>query len=159
MAKVGKAALRSLRRLRYGLRGSAVHLVYHRTYELPVAGVPLDPLRGQRILAYLLDCGLIGSGDISEPIPASLDNISRVHTAAYLDVIDERQTMETVLGFSIDDPKWQEFIDLQRLAAGGTIQATRIALQTGKVTVNLGGGFHHATPDRGMGFASSTISP
>jgi len=60
--------------------------------------------------------------------------------------------MNAVLGFTIPGRKWQEFIDLQRLAAGGTIQATRLALRTGRVVVNLGGGFHHATPDRGMGF-------
>jgi hypothetical protein len=35
---------------------------------------------------------------------------------------------------------------------GGTIQATRMALRTGKSAVHLGGGFHHATPDEGMGF-------
>jgi acetoin utilization deacetylase AcuC-like enzyme len=152
MGRLGNAALRLLRRLRYGLGRSAVQFVYHRAYEFPVFGVPLDPLRGQRILAYLYDRGLIGPHDVSEPIPASLDNISRVHTAAYLDAIDKRETMNDVLGFTIQDPKWQEFIDLQRLMAGGTVQATRMALRTGRVTVNLGGGFHHATPDRGMGF-------
>ncbi|NIQ31009.1 MAG: histone deacetylase, partial [Acidobacteria bacterium] len=46
----------------------------------------------------------------------------------------------------------QEALDLSRLMAGGTIQATRMALRTGKVAVHLGGGFHHATPDEGMGF-------
>jgi len=152
MGRLGNAALRLLRRVRYGLGRSAVHFVYRRSYEFPVLGVPLDPLRGQRILAYLYDRGLIGPDGVSEPIPASLDNISRVHTAAYLDVIDKRETMNDVLGFTMQDQKWQEFIDLQRLMAGGTIQATRMALRTGRVAVNLGGGFHHATPDRGMGF-------
>ena len=36
--------------------------------------------------------------------------------------------------------------------AGGTIQATRLALRTGGVAVHLGGGFHHAMPDAGLGF-------
>jgi acetoin utilization deacetylase AcuC-like enzyme len=152
VGRFGNTALRVLRRLRYGLGRRSVHFVYHAAYELPVPGVPLDPLRAQRILAYLQDRGLIGSGEVSEPIPASLANISRVHTAAYLDVIDKPETMNAVLGFTIPGRKWQEFIDLQRLAAGGTIQATRLALRTGRVAVNLGGGFHHATPDRGMGF-------
>jgi hypothetical protein len=36
--------------------------------------------------------------------------------------------------------------------AGGTIQATRLALRTGGIAVHLGGGFHHALPDAGLGF-------
>ena len=43
-------------------------------------------------------------------------------------------------------------LDLQRLMAGGTIQATRLALRTGGIAVHLGGGFHHAMPDAGLGF-------
>jgi len=81
MGRFGNAALRVLRRVRYGLGSRSIHFVYHAAYELPVPGVPLDPLRAQRILAYLQDRGLIGSGDVSEPIPASLANISRVHTS------------------------------------------------------------------------------
>ena len=43
-------------------------------------------------------------------------------------------------------------LDLQRLMAGGTIQATRLAMRTGGIAVHLGGGFHHAMPDAGLGF-------
>ena len=146
------AGLRALRRLRYSLSGRETQLVYHAEYELPVAGVPLDPLRGQRILAYLLDQGAIGPRDARKPIPASLQNIARVHTSDYLDQLDRPETMEAVLGFRTKDETWQQFIDLQRLAAGGTIHATRLTLRTGGVAVNLSGGFHHAKPDRGMGF-------
>ncbi|UCD23006.1 MAG: histone deacetylase [Gemmatimonadota bacterium] len=152
MSKLLVAGLRALRRLRYSLSGSQTRLVYHPDYELPVAGVPLDPLRGQRILAYLLDQGVIGQQDARTPIPASLKNIAKVHTADYLDQLDRPETMEAVLGFRTEDETWQQFIDLQRLAAGGTVHATRLALRTGCVAVNLGGGFHHARPDRGMGF-------
>ena len=50
-------------------------------------------------------------------------------------------------------------VDLQRLMAGGTIQATRIALKSGGVTTHLGGGFHHALPDKGMGFCAFNDIP
>jgi acetoin utilization deacetylase AcuC-like enzyme len=43
-----------------------------------------------------------------------------------------------------------EVVAHQRLIAGGTIQATRLALRTGRPAINLGGGFHHAAPDRPM---------
>ncbi|UCG87018.1 MAG: histone deacetylase [Gemmatimonadota bacterium] len=152
MIKLGGGALRLLRRLRYSLRGRVALLVYHRAYELPVAGVPLDPLRGQRILAYLTDQGVVRPKRVIVPLPASLENISRVHSAEYLERADRPETMEAVLGFRTSDETWQQFIDLQRLATGGTIQATRLALRTGCTTVNVGGGFHHADPDHGMGF-------
>jgi hypothetical protein len=60
--------------------------------------------------------------------------------------------MESVLGFRVADDGWQRWIDVQRLMTGGTIQATRLAFRTGCITVNLGGGLHHASPDKGAGF-------
>ena len=46
----------------------------------------------------------------------------------------------------------EKTLDLQRLMAGGTIQAVRLAMRTGGIAVHLGGGFHHALPDAGAGF-------
>jgi len=60
--------------------------------------------------------------------------------------------MEAVLGYRTDEDRWQEFVDAQRIATGGTIRATHLALKTGGTAVNLTGGFHHAQPDRGFGF-------
>jgi acetoin utilization deacetylase AcuC-like enzyme len=126
--------------------------VYHPAYEYVLPGVPFDPLRGQRILAFLYDEGLIGTSDLARPISASLKQISRIHTSDYLDSFDLPETMEAVLGFRTDEDQWQAFVDGQRITAGGTIEATRLALRTGGTAVNLCGGFHHALPDRGLGF-------
>jgi hypothetical protein len=41
---------------------------------------------------------------------------------------------------------------MERTAVGGTILATRLALQGRSVAINLGGGYHHAARDRGAGF-------
>jgi acetoin utilization deacetylase AcuC-like enzyme len=46
----------------------------------------------------------------------------------------------------------EQVVEMQRLGVGGTIQATRLALQGRSVAINLGGGFHHAERDRGLGF-------
>jgi acetoin utilization deacetylase AcuC-like enzyme len=152
MNRLASVGLRALRRLRYSLRGPEALFVYHRDYELAVTGVPLDPLRGQRVIGYLLDQGVISARRISTPIPASLQNISLIHSAEYLERLDRIEEAEMILGFQTSREVWQQFIDLQRLATGGTIQATRLALRTGCVAVNVGGGFHHADPDHGMGF-------
>ena len=132
--------------------GARTSFVYHPAYEYVVPGVQFDPLRGQRVLAFLYDEGLIGSSDLSRPLPASFKHISRIHSSEYLESFDLPETMEAVLGYRTDQDRWQEFVDVQRLAAGGTIEATRLALRTGGAAVNLIGGFHHALPDRGLGF-------
>jgi len=141
-----------MRRARRLLGGARTHFVYHPAYEYVLPGVPLDPMRGQRVLAFLYDEGLIGASDLSRPFPASFKHISRIHSSEYLEGVDLPETMDAVLGYRTDEDRWQEFVDVQRVAAGGTIRATHLALRTGGTAVNLGGGFHHALPDRGLGF-------
>lgn len=139
--------------LRRRLRPPDLWFVHHPDYVLGVAGIPLDPQRADRILAYLLDGGLAQMEDVSRPLPASLENIARVHARAYLEALDAPETLERVLGFPVSDEQQQRLLDYQRLHTGGTIQATRLALRTGRTAVHLGGGFHHAAPDRGLGFS------
>jgi acetoin utilization deacetylase AcuC-like enzyme len=133
-------------------RPDPFRLVHDPAYRTDVRGVPLDPLRADRILAFLLDAGLTRQGDVSRPRPASLKYIARAHSGAYLDSLDRPEVQEAVFGFPLGPEDAQRAIDYQRLLVGGTIHATRLALRTGQVGVNLGGGLHHATPERGMGF-------
>ena len=143
---------RILQRLRLALRAPGAVFIYHASYARTVSGVPIDPARADEILAFLLEQRLIRRRDISRPIPASLENILRVHTAAYLESLQDPATMTGIFGAPVRDDAVQEILDLQRLIVGGTIQATRLALSTGRVAVNLKGGLHHASPERGMGF-------
>ncbi len=154
MSWFGDTVGRALQRLLSGTTRPCVNLVHHPGYEVAIPGVPMDPLRGQRIIAYLIDQGLVRERDIFTPTLASLREISRVHTSEYLDRLDSAATMESVLGFTVSDSEWQSWIDAQRLMAGGTIQATSVALRAGGVAINLGGGLHHASPDRGAGYCA-----
>ena len=152
MGMLKRLARRGLRRTRRLLGEARFSFVYHPAYEYVVPGVQFDPLRGQRVLAFLYDEGLISASDLTRPLPASLEHISRIHSSEYLESFDLPETMEAVLGYRTDEDRWQEFVDVQRLAAGGTTAATRNALRNGGTAVNLIGGFHHALPDRGLGF-------
>jgi acetoin utilization deacetylase AcuC-like enzyme len=154
MARSALLSRRFLRRLRRLFCKGRTSFVYHSGYEYVLAGVPFDPLRGQRILAFLYDEGLISASDLTRPIPASMHNISRVHSAEYLDSLDSSKIIQSILGFGVEEEQWQTFLDVQRVAAGGTIQATRLAIKQGSAAVNLCGGFHHAMPDRGIGFCT-----
>ena len=66
--------------------------------------------------------------------------------------MQEPDALTRILGVEVPPAEAEATLDLQRLMAGGTIQATRLALRTGGVAVHLGGGFHHAMPDAGLGF-------
>lgn len=146
-------ALRRLaRRALRTLRGSPVRLVYHVGYESPFRGLPMDRRRARRIVAFLAHEGLLGLNDLYRPRPASLEALLRIHDPAYIESLDDVEAVTRALGTPVNDAQRQAAVDLQRLHAGGTLLAVRMALRTGKTVVNAGGGFHHATPDRGMGF-------
>ncbi len=129
-----------------------MRLIYDPAYERNTTGVPLDPLRADRILAFLANERLIRREELSVPRPAALKNILLVHAPEYLETLQRPETLTSILGVPVGDGELEEVLDLQRLMVGGTIQATRWALATRCVAVNLGGGFHHAGRRRGMGF-------
>ena len=144
--------LRGMRRAWFRLRVHGIPVVYSQRYEAALWGVPLDPLRGEKVIAALDEAGLLQHSSLSEPRPVSVENLLRVHTAEYLASLQEADVLGRILGTTV--PAWdvESILDLQRLMVGGTIQATRLALSSGGTAVHLGGGFHHALPGAGMGF-------
>lgn len=143
-----RASLRSLHRL----RGQGLPIVYDTRYRQGVRGVPIDPLRGEKILAALSEAGLLRADLVHQPRTASLENLLRVHTAEYLHELQRPEALARILGVEVDRADAEATLELQRLMTGGTIQATRLSLRAGGIAVHLGGGFHHAQPDAGLGF-------
>lgn len=143
---------RAARRAWFRAQARGMPLVYDARYERGVFGVPLDPMRGEKILASLDDAGLLAKRALWAPRAASLENLRRVHTDEYLQRVQEPEVMSQICGVAMTAEEAEAGVDLQRLMAGGTIQATRLAVQTGGIAAHLGGGFHHALPDKGMGF-------
>lgn len=143
---------RQVRRAAFALRPPRVRFVYDPAYDRHLLGVPLDPLRADRILAFLTEEGLITHEEISTPRPAAMKNLLLAHTPEYVETLQRATTLTSILGTPVAEEEREPILDLQRLMVGGTIQATRIALASGNVGINLGGGFHHAVADRGMGF-------
>jgi len=148
----GRVLRRQLRRVTNRLWPPRVRFVYDPRYEASLSGVPMDPLRADRILAFLCAERLIRRDEIETPRPVTIRNLLLVHGAEYLERLQRPETLTSVLGLTVRDEELDATLDLQRLMVGGTIQATRIALATRHVAIHLGGGFHHALPDRGMGF-------
>jgi len=140
--------------IRRSLRPSGLLLVYDPRYVVQVGSIPMDPLRAEMVLAFLTDEGLIRRRELLRPQAASMKNLRRVHTDKYLESLQHTEVVEQVVGAQLTDAEAQGLVEFQRLAAGGTVLATAAALRTGLVTVNLGGGFHHAASNRGMGFCA-----
>ena len=147
-----RSFLHAARRSYYRLRGRGVVIVYDARYQRGVLGVPMDPLRGEKVVGALREAGLMDRNLLFGPRPASLQNLLRVHTPEYLAAVQEPDTLTRILGVEVPPREVEPILDLQRLMVGGTIQATRLALRTGGVAVHLGGGFHHAAPEAGLGF-------
>ena len=149
---MSRRARRLLRRFRRLVAGSRVAFVYHSSYRKAVFGAPMDALRAERILTFLRDGGWIRRRDVFEPRPAALEHIARVHGAEYLRELDRAETVSRILGVPLRAEEAKLAVEVQRLMAGGTILATRLALRNGITAVHLGGGLHHAGPGRGAGF-------
>ncbi|TNF75738.1 MAG: hypothetical protein EP299_05975, partial [Acidobacteria bacterium] len=139
-------------RLRRSLAGTPVGFVYSPGYRVDLGGSPYDPERAERILTFLLTEGLISKDNVFRPRRASLQDLRLAHSAAYLEGLRDPETLTAILGVEVRDEVYQQALQAQRLAVGGTLLATRHALRRNSVTVNLGGGFHHARPEAGRGF-------
>jgi acetoin utilization deacetylase AcuC-like enzyme len=90
--------------------------------------------------------------NIHRPAPAPANWLSRAHDRFYVDQVigcAVPKSIEREIGFPID-----ERVSLRaQLAAGGTILAARLALETG-IACNAAGGSHHARRAQGAGFCT-----
>ncbi len=125
-------------------------IVYSPEYHVDM-GEHVFPVEKYR-LCYDALCrdGVIAPGDVVAPAPATEAQLLLVHTPEYL----ARLASLAASGWAYltpDTPITQEILEKSTLAAGGTIGAARLALETG-LAVHLNGGFHHAFPDHGEGF-------
>ncbi len=147
-----RALARTARRSLHRLRARSIPVVYDARYQKGVFGVPMDPLRSEKVLGALREAGVLQGSLVSAPRAVSLQNLLRVHTHEYLHAVQEPEALGRVLGVEVPPQEVEGTLDLLRLMAGGTIQATRLAMRTGGIAVHLGGGFHHAMADAGLGF-------
>jgi acetoin utilization deacetylase AcuC-like enzyme len=151
-SRVAHEIRRTWRRLSLRCTGCGVATVYHDSYEHSLGVVPLDPERATKILAFLTEEGLIDSDDLWIARAPALRAMLRVHDPDYIESLQRHEVVERIFGAPVTDEEIERVVEMQRYAVGGTIQATRLALQNRGVAVNLGGGQHHATRAAGLGF-------
>ena len=125
----------------------------------------LRPIRIRLARDLIENYGLLREADEVRPDPAEEAVLARVHAPGYvasvrdLSVHPKEVAHEHGLG-TADNPVFAGMYDAALLHVGGTLRACRdVASGARTRAMNLGGGFHHAMPDRASGSASSTTSP
>src|ERR1700722_9357222 len=125
-------------------------LVYHDRYNLPIGPHVFPSHKFRMVRDALLAEEVAGPEDFLEPLPASDEDVLRVHTPEYVAKLkhDKLSATERML---LELPFSPQLVESFWLAAGGSILAGHCALEDG-FAVNIGGGFHHALPEHGEGF-------
>jgi acetoin utilization deacetylase AcuC-like enzyme len=125
-------------------------LIYSDAYYLPIGNHVFPAEKYRRVRDRLIGLRVADPGDFLAPQPATDQDILLVHKPEYVQklrngTLTQREEMEMEIPYSRD------LVEAFWLAAGGSILAARQCL-TDKVSISIGGGFHHAFPDHGEGF-------
>ncbi len=136
-------------------------LVYHEDYNIRFFGLenrsPFDSKKYGKVYKYLIDKVGIHENQFHKPEEVTDEELRKVHSQEYLKALHDSAS-ETFAQI-IDDPLFRflpNFITRKkglrpmRLATGGTLKATELALQQ-EWAINLSGGYHHAKKDEGGG--------
>ena len=128
-----------------------MRVVYSPSYHLDFGAHVFPTDKYRRVAARVAAAGLVPDGFVA-PTPASWDALARVHTAAYLEAA-AHGTLSPEAIARLEIPCTPAIVEGFRLMTGGTIAATRLALDgRDRVAVHIGGGFHHAVAGHGEGF-------
>jgi acetoin utilization deacetylase AcuC-like enzyme len=127
-------------------------LVYHPGYDLNL-GEHVFPSRTYRLIHdRLLEEHFADPADFLEPQPAADVDILRVHDPGWVQRL-KTGTLTVKELVKLEIPYSPEMVAAFWLATGGSILAARNALSD-RISINIGGGFHHAFPGHGEGFCA-----
>lgn len=126
-------------------------LFYSPYYYAEIGEGHVFPIRKFELVKdVLLAEGTLVPHEIIEPQPAKVEDLHLVHTEDYISrLVDGVLTAKEIRKLGL--PWSQSLVRRSFHAISGTIEAAKIATETG-VASNLAGGTHHAFPDRGEGF-------
>ncbi|XAR70802.1 Histone deacetylase [Bertholletia excelsa] len=147
-------------KLYFDLPLSKVPLIYSPSYDISFLGIeklhPFDSSKWGRICRFLIVDGVLDKKHIVEPLEATKEDLLVVHTESYL------QSLKSSLNVSIivEVPPvallpsclvQSKVLYPFRKQVGGSILAAKVAKERGWA-INVGGGFHHCSGDKGGGF-------
>ena len=128
-----------------------MRLFYCDHFVLPLPAGHRFPMEKYALLRdRVVEAGLGTNGELCVPPAATDEELESVHDPGYVRrVRDGGLSPQEIrrMGF----PWSPELVERSRRSVGGTLQASRAAMEDG-VAVNLSGGTHHAFCERGEGF-------
>jgi acetoin utilization deacetylase AcuC-like enzyme len=128
-----------------------MRLAYHKDYFVALPPSHPFPMAKYPLLyERLRRNGLVRDESLIEPAEADLEELRLVHTDEYLERL-AAGTLDAAAVRKLGVPWSAALWRRSRLAARGTLEAARAALEDG-LAGNLAGGTHHAFPGHGEGF-------
>ncbi|ESW32992.1 hypothetical protein PHAVU_001G034500 [Phaseolus vulgaris] len=149
-------------KLYFDVSPSKVPLIYSESYDIAFLGIeklhPFDSSKWGRICRFLVSFGILDKKCIVEPLEASKDDLLVVHTELYLNRLKESSKVAMI----VEVPPvalipnclvQQKLLSPFRKQVGGTVLAAKLAKERGWA-INVGGGFHHCSAEKGGGFCA-----
>ena len=131
-------------------------VVYSSTYIYNVLSAGdqhvFDLMKYKKIFDKLTREKILRRYHLLRPDACTYDDLRLVHTDSYLKSLQDTQVVENILKVKIGELLFDSVLEYYCAVTGGTLLATAYALRWIKPVFNLGGGFHHAHPDKGEGF-------
>jgi acetoin utilization deacetylase AcuC-like enzyme len=128
-----------------------MQVFYSPRYYADIGQGHIFPIRKfELVRERLLAAGTLDPDEISEPSPATLDQVLLVHTEDYVSRLCAGTLTAKELR-RLGLPWSESLVQRSFYATGGTIAAAHTALIEGCAS-NLAGGTHHSFADRGEGF-------
>ncbi len=126
-------------------------IAYHPIYFLPLPEKHRFPMEKYTLLPQqLLYEGTCEDNNFFTPKSIAIETVYQTHDKKYVDrfvagALDKKEIRR--IGF----PWSKQLVEREFILAGGTVQASKYALENG-VAMNIAGGTHHAFFDRGEAF-------
>ncbi|CAA7397275.1 unnamed protein product [Spirodela intermedia] len=137
-------------------------VIYSSSYDIAFMGIeklhPFDSSKWGRICQFLITDGILDKGRIVEPLEASREDLLVVHSESYLNSLKSSLKVSII----IEVPPvamlpnclvQQKVLHPFRKQVGGSILAAKLAKERGWA-INVGGGFHHCSAEKGGGFCA-----
>lgn len=123
-------------------------------YGLPSAGErqTFDIMRFKKIRDRLVKERLLSRKNILRPELCSYHDLYLVHSKPYIKKLQNPLYASQLLNLDAINLFYESILEYYRAVTGGTLLATAQALKWNVPVFNLGGGYHHAHPERAEGF-------
>ncbi|GAB6030865.1 Histone deacetylase 11 [Chamberlinius hualienensis] len=137
-------------------------IIYSSQYNVKFYGLekfhPFDSTKWGRVYGFLNEAEMLNENNVVVPVEATDVDLLSVHSRRYLNSlkwsanvarITEVLPLACLPNYFVQKYVLRPF----RFQTGGTVLAAKLALERGWA-INIGGGFHHCSAERGGGFCA-----